>query len=312
MEFITNEFTYKSSSGLCDIYAQSAAPSDFADVKGVIQITHGMAEHSNRYARFAMELCKNGYAVYICDLLGHGKSVANDDELGFFGENGVESLVEDMKQLTDIAKQEYPDLPFFLFGHSMGSFLARAYTAKYGHLIDAAIYCGTSGANPAAGMGIMLAKHIEKSQGKMERSSFLNSTAFGTYNKRTDKRTEFDWLSRDEKEVDKYIEDKYCGFCFTANGFETLFTLLKQISGKLWYNTVPAELPILLISGENDPVGEYGKGVRQVFTDLKKTGHQNAIMKLYPEARHELLNELNRDEVTADIIGWMDKTIEKS
>lgn len=193
----------------------------------------------------------------------------------------------------------------------MGSFLARAYTAKYGHLLNGAVYCGTSGANPAASMGIALAKHIEKSKGKLERSSFLNSIAFGTYNKRTDKRTAFDWLSRDEKEVDKYIEDDYCGFCFTANGFETLFTLVKQISGKLWYNTVPLELPILLISGENDPVGEYGKGVTQVFTDLKKTGHQNVLMKLYPEARHELLNELNRAEVTADIIGWMDKTVEK-
>lgn len=311
MEFITNEFVFPSASGLCDIYAQSAAPSNFADVKGVVQITHGMAEHSNRYARFAMELCKNGYAVYVCDLLGHGKSAANDDELGYFGDDGVTSVVEDMKRLTDIARQEYPELPFILFGHSMGSFLARAYTAKYGHLIDGAIYCGTSGANPAAGMGIALAKQIEKSKGKLHRSGFLNSIAFGTYNKRTDKRTEFDWLSRDEKEVDKYIADKYCGFCFTANGFETLFTALKQVSGKLWYNTVPANLPILLISGSNDPVGEYGKGVKQVYDDLRKTGHQNVVMKLYPEARHELLNELNRDEVTSDIIGWMNKTAEK-
>lgn len=126
MDFITNEFTFKSASGLCDIYAQSAAPSDFANVKGVIQITHGMAEHSNRYARFAMELCKNGYAVYICDLLGHGKSVSSDDELGYFGDNGVESLVEDMKQLTDIAKHEYPDLPFFLFGTQHGFFSCKS------------------------------------------------------------------------------------------------------------------------------------------------------------------------------------------
>jgi len=139
----------------------------------------------------------------------------------------------------------------------------------------------------------------------------LNSIAFGTYNKKTEKRTEFDWLSRDQKEVDKYINDDLCGFCFTTNGFETLFTALKQVSAKLWYKTVPSELPILLISGENDPVGEYGKGVKQVFEDLKKTGHQNVIMKLYPEARHELLNELNRDEVMSDIIGWMDKILAK-
>ena len=120
MEFTANEFTFPSASGLCDIYAQSAAPADFSQVKGIVQISHGMAEHSNRYARFAMELCKQGYAVYISDHLGHGKSVANADELGFFGDNGVESVVEDLKQLTDIARQEYPDLPFFIFGHSMG------------------------------------------------------------------------------------------------------------------------------------------------------------------------------------------------
>ena len=311
MEFTANEFTFPSASGLCDIYAQSAAPADFSQVKGIVQISHGMAEHSNRYARFAMELCKQGYAVYISDHLGHGKSVANADELGFFGDNGVESVVEDLKQLTDIARQEYPDLPFFIFGHSMGSFMARAYIAKYGHLIDGAIICGTSGTNPAAGMGISLAKQLEKTKGKLHRSGMLNSIAFGTYNKKTEKRTEFDWLSRDQKEVDKYINDDLCGFCFTTNGFETLFTALKQVSAKLWYKTVPSELPILLISGDNDPVGEYGKGVKQVFEDLKKTGHQNVIMKLYPEARHELLNELNRDEVMSDIVGWMDKILAK-
>lgn len=127
MDFLTNEYSFKSASGLCDIYAQSASPADYGSVKGVVQITHGMAEHSNRYGRFAVELCKNGYAVFICDLLGHGNSVSDDSELGYFGENGVESLVDDMKQLNDIARREYPGLPVYLFGHSMGSFLSRAY-----------------------------------------------------------------------------------------------------------------------------------------------------------------------------------------
>lgn len=120
-----------------------------------------MAEHSNRYGRFAVELCKNGYAVFICDLLGHGNSVSDDSELGYFGENGVESLVDDMKQLNDIARREYQGLPMYLFGHSMGSFLARAYTAKYPDTIDGTIWCGTSGANPAAGLGAALARAIE-------------------------------------------------------------------------------------------------------------------------------------------------------
>ena len=311
MDFLTNEFTFPSASGLCDIFVQSAAPTDFASVKGVIQIAHGMAEYSNRYAAFAMELAKNGYAVFINDHLGHGKSVSGSDELGYFGENGVESLVEDMKKVTDIAKGQYPDLPYILFGHSMGSFLARAYTARYGDMLDGAVYCGTSGPNPAAGLGAKLAKYLEKSKGDHQRSNFLNSMAFGTYNKRTEKRTDFDWLSRDEKEVDKYISDDLCGFCFTTNGFKTLFTLLQDVSSKQWFKSVPADLPVLLISGENDPVGEYGKGVKAVYDELTKTGHSAVSIKLYPEDRHEILNELDRETVMADIIAWADSVAEK-
>ena len=310
MEFLTNEFTFKSASGLCDIFAQSAAPADFGAVRGIVQIAHGMAEYSNRYARFAMELCKKGFAVYINDHLGHGSSVANENELGFFGDDGANSLVEDMKQLTDIARQEYPNVPVFLFGHSMGSFLARKYTAKYGHLLDGVIYCGTSGPNPAVDIGILLANYLTKTDGMLYRSTFLDSMAFGSYNKKTAKNTKFDWLSRDEKEVQKYIDDKNCGFVFTVNGFKTLFSLLKEISGKVWYNTVPTDLQILMISGDKDPVGEYGKGVAEVYKTLRKTGHTNTLLKLYPEARHELLNELNRDEVTADILHWLEARME--
>lgn len=310
MEFLTNEFTYPSASGLCDIFAQSAAPADFGAVKGVVQIAHGMAEYSNRYARFAMELCKRGYAVYINDHLGHGCSVESEDARGYFGDDGANSLVEDMKQLTDIAKQEYPNLPVFLFGHSMGSFLARKYTAKYGHTLDGVIYCGTSGPNPAAGMGIALVNYMIKREGALYRSDFIDNMAFGTYNKKTAKNTKFDWLSRDEKEVEKYIADDNCGFLFTLGGFKTLFSLLKEISGKVWYNTVPADLQILLIAGDKDPVGEYGKGVTEVYKTLRKTGHTNTVMKLYPEARHELLNELNRKEVTQDVLDWLDARVE--
>ena len=311
MEFTTNVYDFKSTSGLCDVFVQSAAPTDFNDVKGVVQIAHGMAEYSNRYAEFAMKLAENGYAVFVNDHLGHGKSVADKDDLGFFGENGVDSLVEDMKKVTEIAKQEYPDMPFFLFGHSMGSFLARAYTAKYGRFLSGAIYCGTSGPNPAAGMGIALAKYLEKTKGDHHRSGFLNSIAFGTYNKRTDKRTDFDWLSRNGEEVDKYIADELCGYCFTTNGFETLFSVLKQVSAPSWFKKVPTSLPILLISGGDDPVGEYGKGVKKVFESLKSTGHTKTLMKLYAGARHELLNETNKQDVMDDIVYWLNKITDK-
>lgn len=305
MEFLTNEYSFPSHSGLCNIFVQSVAPMEFDDVKGVVQISHGMAEHSNRYAEFAGMLAEQGYAVFASDHLGHGASVADADSYGYFGDNGVESLVEDLHQVTALASSKYPNVPVYLFGHSMGSFLARAYTAKYGEALGGAIFCGTSGTNAAASGGVLLADYLIKRSGAKYRSQFLDSLAFGSYNKRTEKKTKFDWLSRDEAAVQKYMDDELCGFMFTVNGFRTLFTLLKSISGKSWYSAVPQALPILVISGEADPVGDYGKGVRQVYRDLKKSGHRFVTMKLYPDARHELLNETNRDEVYADISAWL-------
>ena len=307
MEFLTKEYSFESKSGLCNIYAQSIAPMDYGSVKGVVQIAHGMAEHGGRYGELAARLCKAGYAVFISDHVGHGKSVSSDEMLGYFGKkNGYMNFVEDCKQLTDIAKSEYKGLPFIFFGHSMGSFVAREYTAHYGNEIDGAVYCGTSGPNPGASVGGMLANMIASRKGEMYRSEFINNMAFGTYGKRTEKRTPFDWLTKDTKVVDKYIEDKYCGFLFTATGYRDLFNLLSSVSAKKWYTSVPTELPILLMSGEDDPVGAYGKGVKQVFSMLKETKHKNVTINLYPGDRHEIHNELDKDKVISDLIAWLD------
>ena len=312
MEFLTKEYTFPSHSGLCDIYAQSAAPIDYGSIKGVIQISHGMAEYSNRYARFALELCKAGYAVFVSDHIGHGSSIIDRDMLGFFGETeGEEHFVEDLKSLTDIIKSEYPDLPFFMLGHGMGSLIARKYTAKYGYLLDGVIYSGTSGENPALGIGISLANALIKQNGPLHRSEVLHAIAFGAYNRKTQKRTENDWASRDEAEVDKYNADEFCGYNYTVSGMKALFTTLKQVSSKRWYNTIPLSMPIYLISGTMDPVGDYSKGVQEVYKLLKKTGHKNVTMKLYEGARHEILNEINREEVYADIIAWLNEKSEK-
>ena len=190
MEFLTKEYTFPSASGLCDIYAQSAAPIDYGSIRGVVQISHGMAEYSNRYAQFALSLCKSGYAVFDSDHIGHGSSVADKNMLGYFGENGEETFVEDMKALTDIIKSEYNDLPLYLLGHGMGSLIARKYTAKYGYLLDGVIYTGTSGENPALGIGIQLANTLIKQNGSYYRSELLDTIAFGTYNRKTEKRTD--------------------------------------------------------------------------------------------------------------------------
>lgn len=311
MEFLTKEYTFPSVSGLCDIYAQSAAPIDYGSIRGVVQISHGMAEYSNRYAQFALSLCKSGYAVFVSDHIGHGSSVADKNMLGYFGENGEETFVEDMKALTDIIKSEYNDLPLYLLGHGMGSLIARKYTAKYGYLLDGVIYTGTSGENPALGIGIQLANTLIKQNGSYYRSELLDTIAFGTYNRKTEKRTDCDWVSRDTKEVDKFIADELCGYKYTVSGMKALFLTLKAVSTRRWYNSVPLSMPILLLSGSMDPIGDYSKGVTEVYKNLKKTGHKYVTMKLYDGARHEILNEINRKEVFADIIEWLNGLNEK-
>lgn len=311
MKTTLNDISFKSSSGLCDIHAKCAAPVVTANAKAIFQITHGMAEHIERYDEFVSFLAENGYAVYLHDHLGHGKSVSSDDELGFFGENGgYKSLVEDCHELTKIAKSDFPGIPVIFFGHSMGSFVARAYVQRYGNELAAAIFCGTAGTNPAAGIAIKLADMIAKSKGSHFRSEFINTLAFGSYNKRIKPpRTDFDWLTKENDIVDKYVADKYCGFLFTAAGYRDMFTILNSVSKKSWYKTVSKSLPIMLIAGEDDPVGEYGKGVKQVCTDLKKAGHSDVTLKLYKNDRHEILNETDRADVMADIIAWADSKI---
>lgn len=311
MEFLTKEYSFPSASGLCDIFAQSAAPIDYGSIKGVVQISHGMAEYSNRYSRFALELCKAGYAVFVSDHVGHGASVTDKEMLGYFGENGEETFVDDLKTLSDIAKSEYTDLPFFMIGHGMGSLIARKYTSKYGYLLDGVVYTGTSGENPMLGIGIYLASILAKQNGPMYRSDILDTMAFGSYNRKTEKRTECDWASRDAKEVDKFIADELCGYKYTVTGMKALFMTLKQVTSRRWYNSIPLSMPILLLSGSMDPVGDYGKGVKEVYKTLKKTGHKNVTMKIYEGARHEIFNEINRDEVHSDIIAWLDERAEK-
>lgn len=306
---IRNEFKFPSSSGLCDIFAQSFIP-DSGNVKAVIQISHGMTEHSDRYIPFAEKLCEAGYAVFTNDHLGHRRSVKDDSMLGFFGsDKGYMNIVNDCKKLTEIAKAEYPDVPYFFFGHSMGSFIARCYTKYYGDGIDAAVYCGTSGPNPGASVGIAMAKLISKTKGEMHRSEFINSVAFGTYNKKTAKKTDCDWLTKDEEIVQEYIADKYCGFIFTAAGFKDLFSVLNEVNANDWYQSFNKELPVLLIAGEDDPVGTYGKGVTKVYENLKNTGHSDVTLKLYPTDRHEILNETDREDVMNYLVSWFDSKL---
>jgi len=310
MEVVKNNFTFPSVTGFVNINSRSWVPDDSSTIKGVIQIAHGMAEHIDRYDDFATFLANNGYAVFANDHIGHGKSINNIDELGYFSEHNFagEAFVDDCKQLQDIAVKQYPNLPYILFGHSMGSFIARKFTAKYGNTLTAVIYCGTAPKNAMAPIAIKLAERAVKTKGEFYRSEKINNLSFKGFNKKFDNRTAYDWISTRNDIVDKFIDDEKCGFIFTALGFRDLFTLLDSVSHTSWYESVPTSLPIFAIYGGMDPVGAYGKGVKKIVDKLRSTGH-NVTDKLYPNCRHELLNETNNKEVYADVLEWIDNEI---
>ena len=304
-------YSYKSSSGLCDISAWGYFPAENISKRGILQIAHGMAEHHSRYEDFISYLNDNGYIVFINDHLGHGKSVTDDSQLGFFGlQYGWKNLVDDVKILTDIAKNEFPDLPVILFGHSMGSFVARLYSSFYGDNVNGVIYCGTAGVNPAAGVGLAVVKSIIKLKGAFHRSKLINKLAFGTYNSRIKPvRTSFDWLTSDDAIVDKYIDDKYCGFLFTACGYRDLMDMIVKVNSSEWFSSVRKDLPIYLISGDADPVGNYGKGVKEVYRNLTDTKHADVAIKLFDGDRHEILNERDKSDVYRSVLSWLNAVI---
>ena len=310
MSFIKKEFTFPSVSGLADIHAASYKPEN-GDIRAVLQIAHGMAEHLERYEKFASYLCDLGIAVYINDHLGHGSSISSASELGFFGaKEGWKNFVEDCRKLTAVAKAENPGVPVIFFGHSMGSFVARAYTYMYPQEVKAAVYCGTAAPNPASGVGAGLSTLIAKVKGDHHRSKLIDKIAFGTYNSKFEKRTAFDWLTRDNNEVDKYVADDLCGFLFTANGYRDLMQLLGFVSSKEWFNGLDKQLPVLVIAGDMDPVGGYGKGIDTVCEKLARAGKNNLTKILYPGARHEILNEKACfDAVVKDVADFVYKNI---
>lgn len=302
------EYSFPSATGVCRIFAQSWAPEQAP--KAVVQLHHGMAEHSERYIDFANYLCARGYAVFIHDMANHGKSNQNAAETGFFGEkDGWKNLVEDTKQVMTLAKKEYPDLPYFVFGHSMGAFIIRCFLVKYGAELAGAVICGTSGANPLAGVSVVLSNLIGRIKGRTHKSKLLDQAAFGTFNKGLPGRTEKDWLTRDDEVVDQYVKDPMCGFLFSVQGFHDLSILILNSNAAVWYETVAKELPLCLISGEKDPVGNYGKGIEQIYHKLKDSGH-NVSMKLYAGARHEILNETNKQVVYEDVANFFDNVLE--
>lgn len=278
------------------------------EVKGIVQISHGMVEYVERFENLAKVLNDAGWLCIGNDHLGHGKTAANKEDLGYFGKGKSGLVVDDLHLVTEYAKECYgKNVPYVLFGHSMGSFMARRYLCTYGSELNGAIISGT-GYTPNAilGAGKMVAGIVRTIKGERYRSKLLENMAFGAYNKKiTDAKTDKDWLTKDEQIVKKYLADEFCTFAFTVNGYETLFDVLSYIQSDENVGRIPKNLPIYMISGDMDPVGDYGKGVETVYNQFKRAAIENVVMKLYEGDRHELTNELDKEQVYADILSWL-------
>lgn len=311
MKIEKQDFFYDSSDKITKIYGKKWIPE--GEIKAIIQISHGMVEHIERYDEFAVFLAKNGYLVCGNDHLGHGKSVINNEKLGYFAvKDGNKCVIEDIHTLRTMMQEEYRDLPYFILGHSMGSFLLRQYIGIYGEGLLGAIIMGT-GENPAAllNFGKAVCRVIRVFKGENYRSSFINNLVIGSNNKHfAPVRTRGDWLSRDEAKVDEYCADPLCDFVFTENAFYNMFDGMIKLSKSEHLKRIPKNISLYILSGEEDLVGAKGKGPKLVFQKLKAVGVKNVELKLYPGARHEILNEINRQEVFEDIRVWLEKTIQ--
>ncbi len=301
----SSTFTFKDHDGI-EIFVYKWAPE--GNAKAVVQIAHGMVEHAARYARLSENLTQAGYVVYANDHRGHGKTAKDLDKKGQIGPGGMESMVKDLKQLTDIIKKENLGLPVFLLGHSMGSFFSQAYIQQYGKELKGVILSGTNGhmSKLILTLGLMIAKGDVKKLGPNAPGVKMDKQSFGSYNKAfKPAKTKFDWLSRDEAEVQKYINDPWCGFVCPTSFYVELLTILSNIWKKTGEVNIPKDLPVYMFSGSMDPVGANTKGVVALFKRYQKLGIKDVTKKFYEGGRHESFNEINRDEVTKDIIAWL-------
>lgn len=305
MKKITDRFEYQGRSIAYEIYEPEG------EVRAVVQVSHGMCEYFGRYADYASHLCSLGIVLAGNDHLGHGNTAESDADLGYFAkEGGVELTVGALCEMSQILLGRYPEKPLILLGHSMGSFLARLYLKSHSENLEAAIIMGTGGPEAPTGAGIALANLIALFRGDRYRSKLLKSIASSGYLKRCGKNADpSDWLSRDGELVSRYNADRFCNYTFTVSGYRDLFTMLREVSTEEWAKSVPTDLPILLISGEDDPVGAYGRGVAAVAGALTHAGARKLTTVIIPGARHEVLNETDREDTYAIIDKWMEEEV---
>lgn len=279
--------------------------------KGLFQVVHGMTEHIERYDKFMTALCEAGWVVFGHNHLGHKGSVCDDTELGYIAKvDGWDLLARDVRAVYDTVRAAYgkEGLPYSLLGHSMGSFVVRVAAEKYVHP-DHLVIMGTGGSNPLASVGLALVALIKCTRGERHISTLVDSLAFGSYNKRFGGGSEADpkpWLTTDADVRARYYADPYCMFSFTVSAMGDLIRVMKEANRAAWYQHLPADIKILLVSGENDPVGNYGKGVREVHKKLQNEG-RDAFCVLYEGARHEILNDFTYERVRDDVLRFCEE-----
>ncbi|MEG0911330.1 MAG: alpha/beta fold hydrolase [Ruthenibacterium sp.] len=306
LEVLKNAIKYKSANGT-DTIAAFYYTCPAVKPRCILQISHGMCEYIGRYDAFAGFMAQNGFVVCGNDHLGHGDTSRGEGGIdGYFAKSdGRKYVLQDLHRMNSLVCKDYPGLPLILLGHSMGSFFARLYAATYPETLQGLILSGTGGPNPLGKIGVFLTGLIEKVKGGQYRSNFINNMAFGSYLKQIEHpNTKYDWISRDSTIVKTYAQDPKCTYIFTVSAFHEMMCTLQAVSTQEWADKVNPKMPIFLLSGSQDPVGDYGKGVKIVHDMLQKAGGVDVSMTLYENGRHEMLNEINRDEVYADVLAW--------
>ena len=308
-------FTFLSKDGKTNIHAVKWIPNS-GEYKAILQITHGMIEYIERYEPFAKFMTENGYMVVGHDHLGHGESVNTKEDLGFFADVDSPSdyLIEDMHKLRTTIQKENPDVPYFMFGHSMGSYMLRKYLSVYNDNLRGAIICGT-GFSPekVTKMGIMATKLMKVFKGSHGRSKMLRDLTYDKYYKKFDmfgKDASNSWLTRDEEIVKKYYSDPKCTYMFTVNGYVGLTEAVLYSCKQENVDKIPNKLPIFIVSGSDDPVGGCSEGVMKVVNMFKESGKVDLTYKLYDGFRHEILNEIGKEQVYSDLLAWMNVRID--
>ncbi|MBE6469245.1 MAG: alpha/beta hydrolase [Coriobacteriaceae bacterium] len=303
-------FSLPSSDDTSQVHGRLWEPAS-ASPRGIVQLVHGMSEHIARYDPLARRLAEAGFAVIGHDHVGHGKTSPRERHGMIPARDGADILVSDVHRVRDLANERFPGLPHVIFGHSMGSFVTRCEIGRAGEGLAGAVICGT-GQIPGAltGTGRIAARAIAAVGGEDRHSALLQKLALGNSNARIDHpRTEVDWLSANEANVDAYLADTDCGAQFSAGGFATLFSVAHEACARSTFESIPNDLPLLFIAGSDDPIGSYGDGVRTAADRARRSGAADVSCTIYPGMRHEILNEVEGERVMDDVLSWLEARI---